>query len=102
MPDDPFATVQSVELEARVLFVQRMIIAAGQQRADDELDINGWIELPPTQRDTRALMWNEKFLLDPRAIFELIGPTRPRVGSEIDQPRRAVRVNYPRMIALCR
>ncbi len=100
MTDVPAA--RGVEAERWVLVVQGMRIAAGEERAHDEVDVGSRRHDAPAQDDHLALVGNEQVVLDLDTVGECPRPSRPGVGREARETLGPVGRHHPGNVALRR
>ncbi len=99
-PEDARTGDLGGEREARVLVVQRVVVAAREQRPDAEAGRAGKGAQAPAQHDVAAPLAGDDLLGDLDAVLGAEGPLRPGSGAEIDNAYLPVRVDDVRGIAL--
>ena len=91
-----------VEVERRILVVQLVVVAAGEQGPHEELRRRLLAGDVPAHDGARRSTRDEDLLRDVRAIRQPPAPRRPRVGVKLIEPPEAIRVQHVGKIALRR
>ena len=99
LPGDPRAAHRGIEVEGRVLVVQRMVVAPGKQRTHDEARPAAVLQTP-AQHHLGPLVAGDDLLADLRAVGGAKGPPRPGLGGEAGDPLLAVGIRDVRRVAL--
>ena len=101
-PRDTRALDGRVEAERSVLVVQRVEIAAGQERPHLEPGRTGPAFRAPSQEDARFAGNDQQLLDHPRSVGERPGPGGPGIGRERRESRGAVGRDHAGGVALRR
>src|SRR5439155_3257491 len=80
-PDDAIARRLGVEAEIRVLVMERVVVAAREERPHRERAARA-VDEPPVEHDRRATGLDEHAMLDAAAVRQPEYPRGPRVGNE--------------------
>jgi hypothetical protein len=90
------------ELERRVLVVQRVMVAAGEQGPHAQLDAVGGSHEPPAGERHRRSVSHQDLVLELEPIADPVAPGGPGLGRERRDPGRSVRVHDVGRVALTR
>ena len=92
--DAVLAVAGGGEAEGRVLVVQRVVVAAAEERAQAQGRLGHRSDEVPAQDDGGVAVGDEQLLLDHRAVGQAIAPARPRLVFERFDSRSAIGMNY--------
>ena len=94
LPCHVLAFMIGVKAELRVGLVERMIIAAGQERTDGQHDPLATPGEPPGHDDQRMAVPHKNLVLDMRPVGQFEAPTGPRLTFKCGDARGAVGIDH--------